>query len=70
MTLPHDRPVVRRRAPEPSAAALLLIILVGGGVAIALGVYGRLHEPAGFALNVAGFSGPQAVKASCWGWSS
>ncbi|MGH3822321.1 MAG: DUF6529 family protein [Pseudonocardiaceae bacterium] len=63
MRLPHDRPVATRRAPDPTVTALMLIIVVGGGVAIALGVYGRLHEPTGFALNVAGFSGPQAVKA-------
>lgn len=63
MTSPQNRSVATRRAPDPAAAALLMIILVGGGVAIALGVYGRLHEPTGFSLNVAGFSGPLAVKA-------
>lgn len=62
MTSPQNRSVATRRAPDPAAAALLMIILVGGGVAIALGVYGRLHEPTGFSLNVAGFSGPLAVK--------
>lgn len=62
MTSPHDRPVATRRPPDPTVTALLLIIVVGGGVALALGVYGRLHEPTGFALNVAGFSGPLAVK--------
>ncbi|WP_348525401.1 DUF6529 family protein [Nocardia brasiliensis] len=28
-----------------------------------LGVYGKTHEPSAFSVNVAGFSGPQAVKA-------
>lgn len=37
-------------------------LLVGGAVAIALGVYGRLHPPSGIAVNVAGFSSPQTVK--------
>jgi hypothetical protein len=35
---------------------------VGCLVAAALGVYGRLHEPTGIAINVAGFSSPQTVK--------
>lgn len=62
MTSPHSRPVATRQPPDPTVTALLLIIVVGGGVALALGVYGRLHEPTGFALNIAGFSGPLAVK--------
>jgi hypothetical protein len=36
---------------------------VGAAVAVGLGVYGRLHEPTGVAINVAGFSGPLSVKA-------
>jgi hypothetical protein len=35
---------------------------VGALVAVALGVYGRLHEPTGVAINVAGFSSFLAVK--------
>ena len=42
---------------------LLTFVLVGAAVAVALGVYGREHEPAGYALNVVGFSGPLYVKA-------
>jgi hypothetical protein len=42
---------------------LLTFVLVGSAVAVALGVYGREHEPAGYALNVVGFSGPLYVKA-------
>lgn len=34
----------------------------GAAVAVALGVYGRLHEPTGVAINLAGFSGPMSVK--------
>jgi hypothetical protein len=36
--------------------------LVGAAVAVVLGVYGRLHEPTGVAVNVAGFSGPLEAK--------
>ncbi len=43
-------------------ATLLAIAAAGGGVAVALGVYGRLHEPVGVAVNVAGFSGPLEAK--------
>src|SRR3712207_4484620 len=42
---------------------LLSFVLVGAAVAVALGVYGREHEPTGYALNVVGFSGPLYVKA-------
>ncbi|MGH3696869.1 MAG: DUF6529 family protein [Pseudonocardiaceae bacterium] len=52
-----------RLPPDAMTATVVLIVVVGAVVAIALGVYGRLHEPSGFALSVAGFSGPQAVKA-------
>ncbi len=41
---------------------LLAFVLVGSAVAVGLGVYGREHEPAGYALNVVGFSGPLYVK--------
>jgi Family of unknown function (DUF6529) len=50
-------------APARSGTALLVVpALIGGLVALALGVYGRLHGPAGIALNLAGFSSPGAVK--------
>ena len=32
--------------------------LIGALVALALGLYGRLHSPTGMALNIAGFSSP------------
>jgi hypothetical protein len=53
-------------APPPSArttGGLLGVAAVGSLVAVALGVYGNLHEPRLVSINVAGFSGPQAVKA-------
>jgi hypothetical protein len=44
------------------AAAAVVPLGVGAAVAVALGVYGRLHEPAGTAISVAGFSSGQSVK--------
>jgi hypothetical protein len=49
-------------APVPVTRTVLLIAAVGAAVALALGVYGRVHTPTGIAINVAGFSGPQEVK--------
>jgi hypothetical protein len=53
-------PVVRR---DSNLVAFLVPLAVGTAVALTLGVYGRLHDPTGVAINVAGFSGPLAVKA-------
>jgi hypothetical protein len=36
--------------------------LIGALVALTLGVYGHLHNPTGYAINIAGFSSPGAVK--------
>ena len=41
---------------------LIVPSLIGGLVALTLGVYGRLHNPTGYAINIAGFSSPGAVK--------
>jgi hypothetical protein len=50
-------------APARSGTALLVVpALIGGLVALALGMYGRLHGPTGIALNLAGFSSPGYVK--------
>jgi hypothetical protein len=42
--------------------ALIGTFLAGATVAVVLGVYGRLHQPTGVAVNVAGFSGPLEAK--------
>jgi len=42
---------------------LILALAIGTAVAVALGVYGRVHSPTGVAVNLAGFSSPLAVKA-------
>jgi hypothetical protein len=55
--------VLAAPADAGGAAKLVVPVLVGGAVAVALGVYGRLHEPTGIAVNVSGFSSAQAVKA-------
>ena len=49
--------------PTRTAAAMVGPVAIGILVAVALGVYGRLHEPAAVSVNVAGFSSPGAVKA-------
>ncbi|NUT11361.1 MAG: hypothetical protein HOQ38_12885 [Nonomuraea sp.] len=54
--------VAQSRQQRHGAAGLLVPLLVGGLVMVALGVYGRLHTPTGFAVGPAGFSGPLAMK--------
>ena len=54
-------------APAPSSAnkpsaKWLIAAGIGALVAVGLGVYGRVHEPALFAVNVAGFSSSLAAK--------
>ncbi|MDQ0962853.1 hypothetical protein QFZ66_006731 [Streptomyces sp. B4I13] len=48
------------RGPHP--ARYLVPALVAAAVALALGAYGRVHDPAGTAFNLAGFSSTGAVK--------
>jgi Family of unknown function (DUF6529) len=50
-------PVVRPRS------GVLLAIGLGVLVSVALGVYGNLHDPTFFAINVGGFSSGAAAKA-------
>ncbi|GIH77414.1 DUF6529 family protein [Planobispora longispora] len=47
---------------KQNLAPLLVPLVVGGLVAIALGVYGRVHSPTGYAVGPAGFSAPLAMK--------
>lgn len=55
---PSPRPDHR----EPGAARYLVPALVAAAVAVALGVYGKVHDPTGTAFNLAGFSSTGAVK--------
>jgi hypothetical protein len=52
--------------PAPSRSGgdvvVLVAVLVGALVAVALGVFGKVHEPQFYSINVAGFSSPTAVK--------
>lgn len=60
-------------APAPEAAPaqpsgtkigpVVIAFAVGTVVSIALGVYGRLHTPTGYAVNISGFSTGPAAKA-------
>ena len=60
-TQPHTVPPRPGRA-DSGAAKLVVPSLIGALVALTLGVYGRLHNPTGYAINIAGFSSPGAVK--------
>jgi hypothetical protein len=51
-----------RNPDARTAAALIVPVLVGCLVSAAVGVYARLHEGTGVAINVAGFSSPLTVK--------
>lgn len=51
-----------RDEPDRRAGLLLVPLLAGSAVAVALGVYGRVHSPSGVAVNLAGFSGPLEAK--------
>jgi hypothetical protein len=42
---------------------MLGVAAIGSLIAVGLGVYGNLHEAQLVSINLAGFSGPQAVKA-------
>ncbi len=73
MTLPDPeltRPRAAARpvngAPPPVAVPWVRIVVpvaVGTAVAVVLGVYGRLHTPAGLSLALPGFTGTLYVKA-------
>lgn len=61
---PADPAPAPPSASRASSGTALLVVpaLAGGLVALALGMYGRLHSPSGIALNLAGFSSPGYVK--------
>jgi hypothetical protein len=59
----QESPVTQQLAPDPRAAGILVPLLIGCLVALLLGVYGGLHEPTGFSVNVTGFSSGAYAKA-------
>ena len=52
-----------RGARSAETRAMVVAFGVGSLLAVALGVYGRLHQPALVGLNIAGFSSGLAAKA-------
>lgn len=61
--LPDRSTAPAHRIRDPGLSAVVVPLAVGTAVAVALGAYGRLHEPTGLAVSIAGFSGAQPVKA-------
>ncbi len=53
----------RMEVPPAAGRRIFVLFAIGSLVSVMLGVYGSLHEPQSVSINVAGFSGPQAVKA-------
>ena len=60
--------------PRQRSLGLALALLVGCAVALTIGLYARLHEPALRPLFLVGFSGMLQLKAwlatAAWCWSS
>lgn len=49
-------------AVAPSGVRALTAVVIGALLAVALGVFAKVHDPRFFAVNLAGFSSPTAVK--------
>ncbi len=60
LTQDFPSPEPGHRRPHP--ARYLVPAVVAAAVAVALGVYGKVHDPARTAFNLAGFSSTGAVK--------
>jgi hypothetical protein len=58
-----EQPLYRSASQVDPNSRMVVPLIVGCGVAVLLGVYGRLHEPTFFAVNVAGFSSGAYAKA-------
>jgi len=43
---------------------VLIAFVIGSAVAVGLGAYGKVHDPTGQAINIAGFSSGLAAKAA------
>jgi hypothetical protein len=55
-------PTTPARVSSGGGVAVLIAVLIGALIAVALGVFGKVHEPQFFSINVAGFSSGTAVK--------
>jgi hypothetical protein len=60
-TIPPETAVGPTR--DKYAKPLIIALLGGCAVALAIGVYARVHHPSGFSLDIAGFSSPLYAKA-------
>lgn len=59
-----SEPAATQRISAPGGGvAVLIAVALGALVAVALGVFGKVHEPQFFSISVAGFSSGTAVKA-------
>jgi hypothetical protein len=66
LTRPRATAPPVRSAASPAAmswTSVMVPVAVGAGVAVVLGVYGRLHTATGLSLALPGFSGTLYVKA-------
>lgn len=61
--VPAATPAVVASRPAPAVSKLLVPLLIGAAVSVALGAYGKVHNPTGVGVLIAGFSGAQAAKA-------
>ena len=52
----------RSQSNSSAGAAVLLTVVIGALVAVALGVFGAMHHPQFFAINIAAFSSGTAAK--------
>lgn len=59
---PPDSAPVEPAGGRTRLGPVLVAMGVGAAVAIGLGVFGRLHQPTGIAVNLAGFSSGLAAK--------
>lgn len=55
-------PATQEQAGSAGGVTLVIAVLIGSFVAVGLGVFGKVHDPQFFSVNVAGFSSPTAVK--------
>jgi len=58
-----DPAATQRISTASGGIAVLIAVALGALVAVALGVFGKVHEPQFFSVSVAGFSSGTAVKA-------
>ncbi|MCW2563678.1 MAG: hypothetical protein JWQ31_2238, partial [Mycobacterium sp.] len=58
-----DPAPTQRMSTPKSGVAVLTCVAIGALVAVALGVFGKIHEPQYFSINLAGFSSGLAAKA-------